>query len=43
MRNACKIVVGKPEGEGPVLRSKHRLEDDIKINQRNRLKWFELY
>jgi hypothetical protein len=30
MRNACKILVGKPEGKGPLGRPKHRWEDTIK-------------
>jgi hypothetical protein len=29
MRNAYKILVGKPEGMGPVGRPKHRREDNI--------------
>jgi hypothetical protein len=28
-RNACRILVGKPEGKGPLGRSRHRLEDNI--------------
>jgi len=31
-RNACKVLVGKPEGKGPLARAKHRWEDNIKMN-----------
>jgi hypothetical protein len=29
MRNVYKIVVGKPEGKKPLVRPKHRWEDNI--------------
>jgi hypothetical protein len=31
MRNAYKILVGKPEGKRPFLRLRHRWEDNIKM------------
>jgi hypothetical protein len=31
MRNAFKILVGKPEGKRPLGRSRRRWEDDIKM------------
>jgi len=31
-RNACWIVVQKPEVKGPLGRSKHKLEDNIKMD-----------
>jgi hypothetical protein len=34
MRNAYKILVGKPEGKRPLGRSRHRREDDIKMDLR---------
>jgi hypothetical protein len=30
MRNAYKILVGKPEGKGPLGRPRRRWEDDIR-------------
>jgi hypothetical protein len=30
-RNACRILVGKPEGKRPLGRPRHRWEDNIKI------------
>jgi hypothetical protein len=32
VRNAYKIVVGKPEDKGPVDRSRRRWEDNIRID-----------
>jgi hypothetical protein len=32
MRNAYKIVAGKPEGKRPLRRPKHRWEDKIKTD-----------
>jgi hypothetical protein len=32
MRNAYKILLGKPEGIGPLGRPRHRQEDIIIIN-----------
>jgi hypothetical protein len=34
MRNACKMVVGKPEGRRPCRRSRHRWEDNIRMDLR---------
>jgi hypothetical protein len=33
-RNAYRILVGKPEGKGPLGRSRHRWVDNIKIGLR---------
>jgi hypothetical protein len=32
MRNACKILVGKPEGKMPHGRPRLRWKDNIKLN-----------
>jgi hypothetical protein len=32
--NACRILVGKPEGKRPLGRPKHGLEDNIKMDIR---------
>jgi hypothetical protein len=34
MRKAYKILVGKPEGKGPIGRPGHRWEDKIKLDRR---------
>jgi hypothetical protein len=34
MRNACKILVGKPEEKRPIERSSRGWEDNIKIDFR---------
>jgi hypothetical protein len=34
MRNAYKILVGKPEGKSPLGRPRHRWEDNIKMDLR---------
>jgi hypothetical protein len=31
-RNAYRILVGKPEGKRPIGRSRHRWEDNIKVD-----------
>jgi hypothetical protein len=31
MRNAYKILIGKPEGKRPLGRPRHAWEDDIKV------------
>jgi hypothetical protein len=31
-RNACRLLVGKPEGRRPLGRPRHRLVDNIKID-----------
>jgi hypothetical protein len=33
-RNACRILVGKPEGKRPLVRSRRRWEDNIKMDLR---------
>ena len=33
-RNAYRVLVGRPEGERPSGRPRHRLEDNIKMNLR---------
>jgi hypothetical protein len=32
MRNACKILVGKPEGKRPLGRPRHRWKGNIKMD-----------
>jgi hypothetical protein len=34
MRNAFKVLVGKPEGKGPFRRNRRRLEDNIRMDLR---------
>jgi hypothetical protein len=34
-RNACRILVGKPEGKRSLGRPRHRWEDNIKIHFRD--------
>jgi hypothetical protein len=34
MRNVHKIFVGKPEGKRPLVRPKHRLENNIKVDRK---------
>jgi hypothetical protein len=36
MRNAYKILVGKPEGKRPFVRTRHRWQDNIRKNLRER-------
>jgi hypothetical protein len=33
-RNACRVLVGEPEGTRPLGRPRHRREDDIKLDHR---------
>jgi hypothetical protein len=33
-RNACKSLVGKPEGKRPLRRLRHRWEDNIEMDLR---------
>jgi hypothetical protein len=33
-RNACRILVGKPKGERPLIRHRRRWEDNIKMDLR---------
>jgi hypothetical protein len=45
-RNACRILVGKPEGKRPLGRPRHRWLDNIKIYLRGRgwdgMYWIDL-
>jgi hypothetical protein len=34
MRNACRILVGKPEGKRPLVRPRRRWVDSIKMDLR---------
>jgi hypothetical protein len=34
MRNAYKILVGRPEGKKPLRRPRHKWEDNIRIDLR---------
>jgi hypothetical protein len=36
MRNSCNVLVGKPEGKGPLGRPRHEWEDNIRIDLRVR-------
>jgi hypothetical protein len=38
MRNACKILVRKPEGKRPFKRPRHRLEYNIRMDLRE-IEW----
>jgi hypothetical protein len=31
-RNACKVLIGKPEGEGPLVRPRSRWKDNIRVD-----------
>ena len=33
-RNACRVLVGKPDGKRPLGRPRHRWEDNIKMDLR---------
>jgi hypothetical protein len=37
-RNAYSVLVGKPEGKGPLGRPRYRWEDNIKMNPRE-MRW----
>jgi hypothetical protein len=37
-RNACRILVGKPEGKRPLGRPRRRWEDNIKMDLR-KIRW----
>jgi hypothetical protein len=41
-RNACKILVGKPEGRIPLGRPTHRWKDNIKMDVWTRLIWLRI-
>jgi hypothetical protein len=34
VRNTCNILVGKPEGEMPLRKPRHRWEDNIRMDLR---------
>jgi len=31
-KNKCRILAGEPEGQQPLVRSRHRMESDIKMD-----------
>jgi hypothetical protein len=45
-RNACRILVGKPEGKRPLRRPRHRWVDNIKMDVRDigwgGMEWIDL-
>jgi hypothetical protein len=41
-RNACSVLVRKPEGTRPVGRPEHRWEDNIKMDLRDMMGWYGL-
>jgi hypothetical protein len=41
-RNAHRVMVIKPDGKRPLSRHKHKWEDAIDMNQRNRFSWYVL-
>jgi hypothetical protein len=41
-REACRLLVGKPEGKRPLGRSRRRLMYNIKIYLRD-IEWWEIY
>jgi hypothetical protein len=41
-RNAYRILVGKPEGKRPLGRPRLRWEDNIRMDLRDRMGWYEL-
>jgi hypothetical protein len=40
--NACRILVGKPEGKRPLGRPRRRWVDNIKIDLRDGMHWIDL-
>lgn len=46
-RNACRALLGKPQGKRPVERTRHSLEDNIKMDMRDigwsRFIWFRIW
>jgi hypothetical protein len=40
LRNAYRISVGKPNGKRPLGEPRHRWEDDMKMDFRDRLGWY---
>jgi hypothetical protein len=41
-RKTCRVLVGKPEGKRPLGRPRHRWEDKIKSDLRERIGWYGL-
>ena len=45
-RDACRVLVRKPEGKRPLERSRHRQNDNIKMDvkeiDRNSMEWVHL-
>jgi hypothetical protein len=39
-RNACRILVGKPEGKRPLGRPRRRWVDNINMDLRDRMEWY---
>jgi hypothetical protein len=39
-RNACRVLVGKPEGKRPLGRLKRRWVGSIKMDLRDRMEWY---
>jgi hypothetical protein len=42
IRNAYRILVGKPEGKRPLGRPRRVWEDNIKMDLRERMGWYGL-
>jgi hypothetical protein len=42
-RNACRILVGRPEGKRPLGRPRHRWVNNIKIDLRREIGWDGMY
>jgi hypothetical protein len=40
--NACRILVGKPEGKRPLERPRRRWDDNISMDLRARMGWYGL-
>jgi hypothetical protein len=41
-RNACRILVGRPEGKRPLGRPRSRWVDNVKMDLRERMGWYGL-
>jgi hypothetical protein len=41
-KNAYRVSVGMPEGKGPLGRLRRRWVDNIKMNIRDRMRWYGL-
>ena len=41
-RNACRVLVGKPEGKRPLGRPRRRWEDNITVDLRDTGNWMDL-